>query len=385
MANIIELHKRKTALMLRVGGLGDCLILTPIAKQLHKKGYAVDYFCGSPTGDMEEMFKGLPYINDCKTIGRVNNIDCIQDADKNIISVDIIKEKYDEVFDFKLSIEDNRSGFNKVEGWRQTLNSNYFNWIDLSLAWVNIDPTTVPSDEKSPEIVLDEKYINWANELFPETERIAIQLQASTLVRSWYKAADLPNLIYKNHPNSIILVFSSGWTALTQYGNKKIEIPEGFNPICCSAALIKSSKCFIAADSGMSHVAEAVGTPTIGIYTTVPSWTRVRDYKHAHPIDAVAECRPCFSLHIFCPLRMKEAENNMSDREKELVKMVESGTNPIEICRHFNTVPKAIEMEYRSAKQRQDALSAGEPQCVRSVLPEMIIAKLDEVLNANSI
>src|SRR5882672_3306492 len=106
--NLTSIRAKKKALMLRVGGLGDCLILTPVAKQLHKKGYSVDYFVGSPTGEVFELISGLPYFNSVKEISRVgNSIDAVKDEDGHYVSVEILKKNYDEVFDFKFSVEAN--------------------------------------------------------------------------------------------------------------------------------------------------------------------------------------------------------------------------------------------------------------------------------------
>src|SRR5690242_3642669 len=149
----------KTALMLRAGGLGDIITLTPVARELHKRGYLVDFFCGSPTGKVYEMLQGLPYINQVKEITRVGGTqDCIEDENGHLVSVEIIKQKYDEVFDYKFSIEENFAGLNKRESWRTSINSNYQNWIDLFLSWANIDPSKI--EEKRPQIALETKSEN---------------------------------------------------------------------------------------------------------------------------------------------------------------------------------------------------------------------------------
>ena len=55
-------NHKKRVLVLRMGGLGDCLILTTVCKQLHKLGYSVHYYMGSPTGKVHKLFDGLEYI-----------------------------------------------------------------------------------------------------------------------------------------------------------------------------------------------------------------------------------------------------------------------------------------------------------------------------------
>jgi ADP-heptose:LPS heptosyltransferase len=385
----------KTALIVRVGGLGDCLILTVVARELAKKDYLVDYAVGSPTGNLSELFTKLPYFNKVFQVNRLNGIDCIEDESKNVVSVELLKDSYDEVFDFKYSVEDNVTGLNKREEWRATINSNFQNWIDLSLSWANIDPTQVKN--KRPEFQYPDftdnvpgvsKYEIWVETETPirwKKDRghrvIGIQLNASSLTRSWYRSADLPKMLHEKYPNDIVCIFAGDkWVALTENGNVEIRTPDGYNPILCSATLIANMDVFIAADSGMSHIAEATGTPTIGVYTTVPSWTRVKDYLFAHPIDATVPCHPCFNLDIFCPLEKKKAKESISEREKDILAGSDANANINDFAKKYNTVPKAIFEEFEAINKRIQAMSAVEPACVHSITSELIMNKVEEIL-----
>lgn len=380
-------NKIKTAIVLRMGGLGDLLILTPICKALYDRGYQVDYYCGSPTGDVWELFVGLPFIRKVVNLQRISNIDCIKDEDEHLISVEIIKRQYDEVFDLKNSVEENHPQpfYNKDEGWRHTINSNYQNWIDLSLGWSGIDPSTIKDEDKMPMIApIDIKYTDWANEVCPndnKTKVIAIQLNASSLIRTWYRANELPKMLHEKYPNDMVLLFDgASWNVISKFGFTKIDTPEGYNKLFCSAALIAKTNVFIAADSGMLHLAAILGIPTVGVYTTVPAWTRAKYYPVVHAIEGKASCRPCFTLHIFCPIRMKEAEEQLTQRERDILATEKAGINVFDAAKKFGTVPRAIQQEHEAAKRRLEALSAREPECVGSVTPEMIIAKTEELL-----
>lgn len=380
LTKVSENHSKK-ALITRVGGLGDCLILTPIAKELHKRGYQVDFFIGSPTGQIYQLFEKLHYLHSVKKVSRLNGIDCIQDEQQNFIAVDILKKDYDEVFDFKFSIEENRVGNNGIEGWRRSINSNYMNWVDLSMAWANIDYTKILDENKRPDVSIPDSYHEWAgNEVPVEGKVIGIQLQASSLTRTWYRAMDLPELLHNQYLNDTILVFAGNeWVAMAKYGRKKIEIPEGFDPILCSVALINKMDVFISADSGMSHVAEAVGTHAIDIYTTVPAWTRVKYYKYAHPIEADVLCHPCFVLDQFCPIEKKKAESSLSEREKRIFQAGNSREDIMKVAKEFQTIPKAIDDEFGAIRQKIGAMSATMPACVGSVTSKMITDKVAEI------
>jgi len=391
----------KKALILRVGGVGDCLILTPVARTLYNQGYKVDYMSGSPTGNVHKLFDGLPFINQSLRIERVNGIDCVKDKNEHYISVEILKENYDEVFDYKYSVEDNRSGVNKTGGWRNTLNSNYMNWIDLSLAWANIDYTKVSDENKKPEIVIEPKYLEWILTTSIGDKKaggaricniIGIQLQASTLIRSWYKAGDLPKIIHEKYPNDLVVIFMNGiWKVLSKYGEGRLVPDEfkpddtEFDPLLISAAIISQMDCFITADSGMSHVAAALDIPTIGIYTTVPAWTREKYYSHSFPLETNVYCHPCFTLDAFCPIEKENALKQLTEREKQIIDCHDKGMNIVEVCRKFNSIPGAIQAELNAARQRVQALSAVEAACVKSITSDMILEKLDMILLPNKI
>ena len=376
---------RKRVLLVRFGGLGDCLILTAIAKILHERGNIVDVAVGTPTGDIEDLFSGLDFINSVKKINFLRGILTIKDENEHNIPIDIVKQDYDEVFDLKYSIEGN-TPHRGNKGWRDSINSNFANWVDLSLAWCKIDPSTILSENKRPIINTTGdnyvKYHQWISENIPLDGRlIGIQLKASSLIRTWYRATELPQMIHEKYPNDIVAMFTGDkWILLSKYGKTDLAIPEDFNPITFSTVLISIMGCFISADSGMSHVAEAVETPTIGIYTTVPAWTRIKHYNFAHPIEADVECHPCFYLDGVCPIEAENARASLSDREKEIVQMFEANTPVQEIAKKFEMIPGALFAEAEAIQKKIQTRATKMPACVASISPDMIIQRLEEVL-----
>jgi ADP-heptose:LPS heptosyltransferase len=390
MENENTVIKKPTALMLRAGGVGDIIILTAVAKVLHDKGYDVDFFCGSPTGEVHKLIENLYFFKSVKQVNRLNGIDCIRDGE-NFISVELFKQNYDEVYDFKFSVENNVAGLNPKIGWRNSINSNYMNWVDLSLAWCNIDYTKISDNDKRPQIKLDAsiEYTEWLKTLPFNTngaERdykiIGIQLQASSLVRSWYRAQELPDIVHVRYPNDVVLIYTGAeWVVISKSGKERIVFPESLNPLMCSAWLVGMMDVFISADSGMSHIAEATGTKCITIYTTVPAWTREKYYKYSYPINATCECHPCFGLDVFCPLERKRAEESLTPVEKDIIACQKAGTNITEVAKKYQTVPRAVDEQYEAATKKLQALSAKMPKCVEGITPEIIMDKLTEILN----
>lgn len=68
------------------------------------------------------------------------------------------------------------------------------------------------------------------------------------------------------------------------------------------AALTDVADCVISPDTGLYHVAEAVGTPHVDLFSTWPPNRRVGHYKYAFPIWKGAEvaCCPCYDKRPQC-------------------------------------------------------------------------------------
>ena len=63
-----------------------------------------------------------------------------------------------------------------------------------------------------------------------------------------------------------------------------------------AAALIEQMAAMICPDSGLLHLAVAVGTPTVGLFGPIPPQLRTAGYPHCQTVTAVAACphQPCF-------------------------------------------------------------------------------------------
>ena len=189
-------------------------------------------------------------------------------------------------------------------------------------------------------------------------------------------------MVHAKYSDGVVLIYTGAeWIVISKNGKERIIFPDNLNPLVCSAWLISMMDAFISADSGMSHIAEAVGTKCITIYTTVPAWTREKYYKYSYPIEATCECAPCFALDVFCPLERKNAEKTLTSVESDIIAQQKAGTNIMEVAKKYQTVPRAIEEQFTAANQKLQALSAKMPACVAGITSEIILDKLTEVLN----
>lgn len=388
----------KKAILFRLGGLGDILILTCVAKELKKRGYSVDAALGSPTGDPQKILGNLGVFDKIIKYDRypVNGLDVVrvEDSKDDWVSYQIIKSGYDLVVDYKFSIELNSHYKHMVNGpgkeWFVSQNSNYVNWMDVMFGWAGIDPESVDPKDKIPLYKMEPEEDAWAKKLLRQGRKVvAIQTNASSLVRTWYHPQRLPEILSDEYGRGMLdfVVFDGArWQHLKGKYVFPIKVPEGMDPIRASAAIVGNSDVFIGADSGFSHVAEALGVKSVTIYTTVPAWTRMKYYVNSIAVEPVGDtfnnvkCRPCFVLDRYCPRVREAAVTQLSDRERELKGLVETNVPPEQAARQLNTTPQGIMGEAQLLRQRLDTLIEQQAPCTMTITPERILAAVKGVL-----
>ena len=151
-----------------------------------------------------------------------------------------------------------------------------------------------------------------------------------------------------------------------------------------SAALVEQFDCFVGADSGFSHIAEAVNTHNVAIYTTVPAWTRNKHYKYSHDLDIEPSCSPCFTLHSLCPLNRRRASESLTDRERSVLDLAQKGVPVEQAANLLSTSPDKLTQEFQATQAKMDGLASVAPDCIASVTPDMVTEKIKEALEANS-
>lgn len=391
-------NPRKSALLIRLGGCGDLLILGVVAKELQKRGYDVDLCGGSPTGDVKQFFKNTDFFRTIYMQTKMfNGLDVykVSDDSEDLAGVELLKANYDLVVDYKFSIELNSHWKHMSQSpgkeWMVSQNSNFFNWVDIMLAWAGIDPSTVKDEDKIPVYIPSEDELAWAKKLlrFSNPDKlVAIQMNASSLVRTVYHAQILPKMIKDKYPKEKVdVIFYDGaiWHHLKGNHDIPIQIPKEFDPIRACAAMVAVCDLFIGADSGFSHIAEAVGTEHITTYTTVPAWTRDKYYRHAHHLEPIGDvfnsvhCHPCFILDRHCARVKEEAFKELTPRELRIKEGAEKNIPPHILAQELGTTPIGVTQEHAMMQNRLAALFERVAPCSQTITPERILEKVGEV------
>lgn len=309
-------------LLVRYGGAGDNLFLTPVARELKKQGYIVDVatnergievLTGNPDIHKLILLKRIPPYN-TNNIGHPLNLYedggvwLPLDALYKTYPSTSINRNYN-VIDY-YSVIENCSLHKELQA---TQISDQINTYDMHLAWAGINPDV----DKSPVYKVLPKEAEEAKRILNGIDDlIMVQTLASSPARSINPMPIVDMLKGKN-----VMVWD-GTQWILNGSSVKSDIP-GFR---LSGALLQHCKLLISADTCISHIAEALGTKHITFYTTVPAWTRSKYYKHEITLDSNYQynghqCKCCI-IHRDCPIMQKNAFTKLSKRDKELIGLI---------------------------------------------------------------
>ena len=88
--------------------------------------------------------------------------------------------------------------------------------------------------------------------------------------------------------------FATVWSEGPQDGGSLLDLT-GRTDLLGAAAVLKSSAAFIGNDSGLMHLAAALGRPTIGVFgSSNPDWTAPRGRRARPVVPEGFSCRPCY-------------------------------------------------------------------------------------------
>ena len=145
------------------------------------------------------------------------------------------------------------------------------------------------------QVSADER--RWAQHRLNALRRpiIGIQTHASCPQRSYpYR-----------HTCQLIRILQADGCAVVAFGQQRIgRLPEGVVDLTGAvsvrqaAALSQQMDLMICPDSGLLHLAVAVGTPTVGLFGPIPPWLRVADYPGCVGLSGAEACgcQPCFDM-----------------------------------------------------------------------------------------
>ncbi len=376
-------------LLCRYGGIGDTIILTVVAKAIKNISPESEVHI-AVRDEHVDLLEHISCIDKVLPIKRMmsGHIDCLETA-YGWASIASLAHKYDMPIDYRYLIEGNtmhRHMASQVGEWMASQNSNYQNWIDLSLSWANIDPTQVT--DKNPQYALLDEEVKWARKEVEGIQPIiAVNMTASSRSRTRINSHELIRPILQAFPSYSVIWWSNEERTWYKFNKNGLEPFSQKVTLRQSIALLAQCEVFVAMDSGLSHMADsissAIGLKTICFYTTVPSWTRSQYFAHCHAVDADLPCAPCFNLHLYCPENRRKAIAGLSEREKKVMGARSGQLDPQALSKELGVSFDDLEKEVKVVEGHLNTLAAVEPECTKQITPDRIIAQLRQVLAAH--
>ena len=385
--------KKKKYLLTRFGGIGDSAPIMVVAKQLKKLGHTVDIALREDDHGSKqvELLTGTDCCDNAMTFKEIGpwKTRCVSHK-FGWVDITNIYANYDEVIDYMHIIEYNdtcKSSFQNgpTDEWKKHRNSNWTNWYDLHLAWANIDPTSVPDEEKRPQYTLSDEELKEVSRIklkYSNSEVIVLNPNASSLARTWYQAKELIKPLLKKYPGAGIFFWSpskSLWEVFTTEGVSEYQSPIK-SSLRASMCVVGAADVYVGADTGFTHIAEGLEIPHVAIYSSVPGWTRAQYYKHQTIID---NGYYSFSLTLGDPYRIVEGLQDLSKQDKKLMSIHESGVSIQEAARKLNTTPEGVNLQMQAVKTRIESFERVQSKSISKVTVKEILGHINRIIEGS--
>jgi ADP-heptose:LPS heptosyltransferase len=266
-------YNGKTICMIRGGGFGDLLMLTPLIREIKNRwNCEIHVACGDR---YHSIFEGLPVTP---------------------VSLPIPTHSYDYVVSFEEWIE----GMPKAKFIHMA--EHFADKIGINLESFQLD-YSMSKDES-----------RWADLAMPigTSRRIGVQVLSSAMLRSYPLIMELVEELSKTY--EVLLFGSPNQINLQKRAPANVinTTDKGFT-FRESVALMDTCDVLVSPDSAMFHLGGALGRPTIGLYGPFPGKLRATS-PCQHVIEGKSPCSPCFfhaQKSTDYPLGMPCSENSV--------------------------------------------------------------------------
>ena len=299
MNHKIELiASKKKILIIRFNSIGDIVLTTPVIKMLHDLGYEVHYLLKSSYASVLEF---NPYVSRLITL----------DSSLSDILPELASQDYDRVIDLHNNIRSKRvcSALKKpvlrlkkerVGLWLLTQwGIGKFQRDHIVDRFLDIiKPLT--KDNVNPSLP----------QYFLKSEKSGIEVEQDYMViaiGAAYATKQIPiNLIVEVIDQTDIHCVLLGGkedveraTQITNLVEKEVDNLTGKLSISESASMIQKARLVLSGDTGMMHIANALGTPVVAVFGSTHPILGYRPYDpHSNKKNIVIQnndltCRPC--------------------------------------------------------------------------------------------
>lgn len=246
-------------LFITLSNIGDAIMTTPVLEFIHRKNpnLIVDIVCDKKS---YEIFEYCPYINKIfikdKTKGFLGNLSLLKDLRKNRyeIAIDLRTDIY-------LHLIHSKKKFFKIK-------DNKIHSVEKHFASIGINEQIL----KKTKFWIPKKIEQETSNFFKKNKKVlALGLGANSAFKIWPTKKYLKLSKYlKDKFDLVVLLGSSNDIKFSKLFVSEANINTidfcGKLSLVQSAAVIKFSDYFIGNDSGLGHIASALGVPSFTIF-----------------------------------------------------------------------------------------------------------------------
>lgn len=296
----------KKVLIIRYGGLGDAIMLTPLLNVLKEDGYHITV---NTTEDPKQVLNHNPNIDTFMVHG----------GEKEVANKDLgkhwekISKGFDKVINLSGSVEDSLL---KVEGSRSFLwdkatrhkhcNKNYY---DETLRLGGYGHITGRNGELYFSR-LEEKLARNYRRKYKNKFLILWSLSGSSFHKTYPYAEIVANLILDKYPDIMTLTVGDMLCELLEWRHGQAKSYSGKWPIRKSLIMTKYVDLVIGTETGILNAAGCFDTPKIIMLSHSSEENLSKYWGNCASLNANVKCYPCHQLHYSlesCPVdhRMK--------------------------------------------------------------------------------
>ena len=289
------------------GGIGNVILAGPMLKALHNRWPGATMHVWAQVKQAVEICRGIPYVNEVL----INSDENIRSDYDLFVANCVAPPLRASLFALRCGASA-RAGDDRTGSHRGLL-FNYPVRSDCSLHEVrrNLDILTAiglaPSDD-APFIRIsdeDRQAVAKILDASVSTGRRIVGIhpgcRAGQSFKRWSRPrfAELARRLTAEHRVAVVVLGGPDELTLARViareGGDSCLVVCGL-PLLQTAAIIERCDVFISNDSGLMHIAAALGTPTVGIFGPTPP-RRCRPYGSGHAVvTADMACQPCRTL-----------------------------------------------------------------------------------------
>jgi ADP-heptose:LPS heptosyltransferase len=277
-----QLLDGKRLLIVRHGGLGDLLFVTPLLRHF-KKRYPTAHLTFAAAAQNLAALRGNP------------------DVDR-LIAPPISRPYLDE-FDYHLHFE----------GSMENSTDPAVHAVDL---FARLAGVTLDDDNKRPVFHLQRSHQRRAKHLVhdlfgPARDRplVAVQVAASAPIRTYPPAQLMQVLRMLSRDGAAVLLLGNqrDWTHGSDRPERVYNLCGRFGDVLDAVAVMAQCDALVAPDSAFTHFAAALDVPTVALYGPFPGAVRTKHYPRCVTLEPPREACPTGQLpcmqhgHLPCP------------------------------------------------------------------------------------